>query len=92
MISDIPGSRKLLKLTVNSGDHNRCILAGMKQERANPQKLVGRQALFIVNLEPKRMAGVLGAPDTSPRCECSARDQCRSRGPQGARSRARRSG
>jgi tRNA-binding protein len=56
-VSDLPASRKLLKLTVAFGDHTRCILAGMKQERANPQELVGRQALFIVNLEPKRMAG-----------------------------------
>jgi tRNA-binding protein len=29
----------------------------MKQERSNPQEIVGRQALFVVNLEPKRMAG-----------------------------------
>jgi len=31
----------------------------MKQEREDPQTLVGRQALFIVNLEPRRMAGEL---------------------------------
>jgi tRNA-binding EMAP/Myf-like protein len=29
----------------------------MKRERANPQEIVGRQALFVVNLDPKRMAG-----------------------------------
>lgn len=29
----------------------------MKQERENPQEIVGRQTLFVVNLEPKRMAG-----------------------------------
>ncbi len=29
----------------------------MKQERADPRELIGRQALFIVNLEPRRMAG-----------------------------------
>ena len=29
----------------------------MKQERENPQEIVGRQALFVVNLEPRRMAG-----------------------------------
>ena len=29
----------------------------MKLERSNPQELVGRQALFVVNLEPKDMAG-----------------------------------
>ena len=54
---DVPGSRKLLRLIVNFGDHTRRILSGMKQERTNPQELVGRQTLFVVNLEPKKMAG-----------------------------------
>jgi tRNA-binding EMAP/Myf-like protein len=31
----------------------------MKGERANPQEIVGLQALFVVNLEPRRMAGEL---------------------------------
>jgi len=56
-VDEIPKSAKLLKLTVDFGDHQRTILAGMKQERANPQEIVGRQALFIVNLEPRKMAG-----------------------------------
>jgi tRNA-binding protein len=58
-VDDVATSRKLLRLTVGFGDHTRSILAGMKQERANPQELVGRQALFVVNLEPRRMAGEL---------------------------------
>src|SRR5262249_1098128 len=56
-VDDVTGSRKLVRLTVGFGDHTRSILAGMKQERENPQALVGRQALFIVNLEPRKMAG-----------------------------------
>ena len=56
-VDDVPGSKKLLKLTVSFGDHTRQILAGMKGERENPAEIVGRQALFIVNLEPKKMAG-----------------------------------
>jgi len=56
-VDDVPKSAKLLRLTVDFGDHRRTILAGMKAERANPQELVGRQALFVVNLEPRRMAG-----------------------------------
>ena len=56
-VDDVASSRKLLRLTVAFGDHTRSILAGMKQERVNPQELVGRQALFVVNLEPRRMAG-----------------------------------
>ena len=56
-IEDVAGSDKLLKLTVDFGDDRRSILAGMKQERADPQEIVGRQALFVVNLEPKKMMG-----------------------------------
>jgi len=53
LVEDVAGSDKLLKLTVDFGDHCRSILAGMKQERANPREIEGRQALFVVNLEPK---------------------------------------
>jgi len=56
-VEDVAGSKKLLRLVVSFGDHTRRILSGMKQERPNPQELVGRQTLFIVNLEPKKMAG-----------------------------------
>ena len=56
-VEEVRGSNKLLKLTVSFGDHRRTILAGMKQERANSQEVVGQQALFVVNLAPRRMAG-----------------------------------
>lgn len=56
-VEDVPKSEKLLRLTVSFGDHDRRILSGMKQERANPQELVGRQALFVVNLEPRKIMG-----------------------------------
>jgi tRNA-binding protein len=56
-VDDVPASAKLLRLTVDFGDHQRRILAGMKKERPNPAELVGRQALFVVNLEPRKMAG-----------------------------------
>ena len=56
-IGDVEKSNKLLKLTVSFGDHTRQILAGIKQERENPEEIVGRQALFVVNLAPKKMAG-----------------------------------
>ena len=58
-VTDIQGSDKLVALTVNFGDHKRTIVAGIKQERANPREIEGRQALFVVNLEPRRMRGVL---------------------------------
>src|SRR5260370_10187736 len=54
---DIPGSHKLVRLGVSFGDHQRTILAAIKQERADPRELEGRQALFVVNLEPRNMMG-----------------------------------
>jgi tRNA-binding protein len=56
-VEEVPGSSKLLRLTVDLGDHRRRILAGMKGERSNPLEIVGLQALFVVNLAPRRMAG-----------------------------------
>ena len=56
-VDEVPRSEKLVKLKVNFGDHTRTILAGMKKERANPREIEGRQALFVVNLEPRKMAG-----------------------------------
>ena len=56
-VEDVTKSSKLVKLTVNFGDHTRCILAGIRKERADPQEVAGRQALFVVNLAPKTMAG-----------------------------------
>ncbi len=56
-VDDVPGSKKLVRLTVHFGDHHRTILAGLKQERDDPQEIQGKQALFVVNLEPKKMMG-----------------------------------
>ncbi|MBW8881600.1 MAG: hypothetical protein JF615_09305 [Asticcacaulis sp.] len=58
-VADVPGSDKLLALTVSFGDHQRVILSGMKKERPDPQVLVGKQALFVVNLKPRKMAGMV---------------------------------
>jgi len=58
-VSDVPGSAKLVALRVNFGDHSRTIVAGLKQERSNPREIEGRQALFVVNLEPRKMRGVV---------------------------------
>jgi tRNA-binding protein len=56
-VEDLPHSDKLVRLVVSFGDHTRNILTGIKKERANPQELTGRQALFLVNLKPRKMAG-----------------------------------
>ena len=56
-ISEVEKSEKLMKLSVDFGDHVRSILAGIKQERANPREIEGKQALFVVNLPARKMAG-----------------------------------
>lgn len=56
-VEDVKGSDKLVTLTVDFGDHKRAILAGMKQERDQPKEIEGKQALFVVNLEPRKMMG-----------------------------------
>jgi methionine--tRNA ligase beta chain len=57
LVEDVKGSEKLVKLTVDFGDRKRTVLVGMKQERKNPKEIEGKQALFVVNLEPKKMMG-----------------------------------
>ena len=56
-VDEVAKSDKLMKLTVDFGDHKRSILAGIKKERADPREIEGRQALFVVNLAPRKMAG-----------------------------------
>lgn len=56
-VEDVAQSKKLARLKVDFGDHTRTILAGIKQERADITELLGKQALFVVNLEPRKMAG-----------------------------------
>jgi len=56
-VEEVPRSGKLMRLTVNFGDHSRVILAGMQKERENPREIEGKQALFVLNLEPRKMAG-----------------------------------
>ncbi len=57
LVEEVPDSKKLMKLTVDFGDHSRTILAGIKQERRDPNEITGLQALFVVNLPPRTMAG-----------------------------------
>jgi tRNA-binding protein len=56
-VDDVAGSDKLVKLTVDFGDRQRTILSGMKQERENTAEITGQQALFVVNLPPRKMMG-----------------------------------
>jgi tRNA-binding protein len=56
-VEDVPQSDRLVRLTVDFGDHTRPVVAGLKTERADPGEIEGRQALFVVNLEPKTIRG-----------------------------------
>jgi tRNA-binding protein len=58
-VDDVPRSDKVVQLTVDFGDFTRSILCGIKQERTDLQVLVGRQTLFVVNLPPKKISGVV---------------------------------
>jgi tRNA-binding protein len=57
LVDEVKKSDKLVKMIVNFGDHKRQILAGMKQERSNPKEIEGKQALFVINLQPRKMMG-----------------------------------
>jgi tRNA-binding protein len=56
-VEDIEGADKLIRLIVDFGDHKRKILAGIKHEREDPTEIEGKQALFVVNLETRKMMG-----------------------------------
>jgi tRNA-binding protein len=58
-VGDVADSNNLVQLRVSFGDHERTIVAGLKKERANPREIEGKQALFVVNLEPRQIRGVL---------------------------------
>jgi tRNA-binding protein len=57
-VRDVSASTRLVQLTVDFGDHQRSIVAALKQERSDPSEIEGRQALFVLNLPPRDMMGV----------------------------------
>lgn len=59
LVEEVENSEKLVKLTVNLGDHTRTILAGIKQERVDPREIEGKQALFVVNIPAKKMRNIV---------------------------------
>ena len=58
-VEDLPSADALVKLVVDFGDRKRTVVAGLKKERPNTREIVGKQALFVVNLEPRRMKGIV---------------------------------
>jgi len=53
----VPGADKLLKLTVDIGEEQRTMVAGIALSY-RPQELVGKKVLVIVNLEPATIRGI----------------------------------
>ena len=58
-VSQVPNSDNLMQVCVDFGDHQRTIVAGIRKERENPREIEGKQALFVLNLAPRKMRGVL---------------------------------
>ncbi len=55
---EVEGSEKLLKLSVDLGEETpRQILSGIKAWY-KPEDLVGKQFVFVANLEPRKMMGL----------------------------------
>ncbi|GAM70671.1 structure-specific tRNA-binding protein [Vibrio sp. JCM 19236] len=56
-VSEVAKSDKLMKLTVDFGDHTRSILAGIKQERENPKEIEGKQSSVCSELAGAKNGG-----------------------------------
>lgn len=55
---EVPGSEKLIKQIVDFGEFGkRQILSGIKKWY-KPSQLIGKQFVYVVNLEPRKMMGL----------------------------------
>ena len=57
-VEDLPRSKTVSILTVDFGDHQRTILSSLREERDDPSDIEGKQAVFVLNLEPRKISGV----------------------------------
>ncbi len=55
-VQEIPKSKKLLKLIVDFGNVKKQAIAGIK-EQYKKEDLIGKQYVFVYNLEPKEIFG-----------------------------------
>ncbi|MGZ3429238.1 MAG: methionine--tRNA ligase, partial [Polyangia bacterium] len=53
----VPKAKKLLKLTVDLGEEQRQVVAGIAEAYA-PETLVGKKVIFVANLKPATIRGV----------------------------------
>lgn len=53
----MPKSKKLLKLSVDTGLGTRTVLSGVA-EHFKPEELIGKQVVMLINLAPRKMMGI----------------------------------
>jgi methionyl-tRNA synthetase len=53
----VPKSKKLIRLTVDTGSEQRTILAGIA-DAYTPEQLVGRSIVVVANLQPAKLMGI----------------------------------
>jgi methionyl-tRNA synthetase len=53
----VPKSKKLMQLTVSTGDEERTIVAGIAT-KYTPEELVGRKIVIVANLQPAKLMGI----------------------------------
>lgn len=57
--SKVPKADKLLQFRIDDGMGGRTIVSGIAQSYPEPEKLIGRQVLFIANFEPRKLRGIV---------------------------------
>ena len=53
----VPKSKKLVKMTIFTGDEERTIVAGIGT-KYTPEELVGRKVVIVANLQPAKLMGI----------------------------------
>ncbi len=53
----VPGSRKLVKMTIDAGTEQRTLVAGIA-DAYEPEQLVGRSIVMVFNLKPAKLMGI----------------------------------
>ena len=54
----VPKTKKLLKLTLNTGLDERIVVSGIA-EHYNPEKIIGTQVCLLANLAPREIKGIM---------------------------------
>ena len=53
----VPKSKKLIKMSIFTGDEERTIVAGIGT-KYTPEELIGRKVVIVANLQPAKLMGV----------------------------------